>query len=275
MNFLNRFLVVKVAIIVLVAVLCGFAVSALLTADRQLKTMQRLHGQGAEALAEGLATGVRHTMLRGDGLAVSEFVQEAKQRISLAEIHVYSPEGEEVFGERSAAPAIEEIPKHVREALTLVKPVVNDDVHAYPIPNEARCKGCHFEGKVRAVLTLSTATAPVSIDASDPSLKALSQIAHSGFVQIMTGRKDEDLESYFEALVASTPGLEGVAVLDNTGDAYFAGGSVPLTADDAARAVKPGESFMAFIAFISSRKDRENFSLAQMESANSTPPRSR
>jgi len=243
MDLLNRFLVVKVAVIVLVAVMCGFAVSALLNADRQLKTMQRLHGQGAEALAEALATGVRHTMLRGDGLAVSEFVKEAKKRISLAEIHVYSPDGEEVFGERAEAPTPEQIPVHVRDPLTTARPYTGQGLHAYPIANETRCKSCHTEGKLRAVLTLGTEKASVPVDATDPSLDALSQIARSGFVQIMTGRKDEDLEAYFEALVHATPGLEGVAVLDNTGEPYFTGGSVPLPPEVAARAVQPGDPF--------------------------------
>jgi hypothetical protein len=229
MGFFNRFLIVKVTIIVLVAVLCGFSVSAWLTAERQLRTLERLHEQGASSLAQSLATGVRNTMLRGDGLAVSEFLRDAKERISLAEIDVYAPTGEAVFGARPAPPALDALPVHVREVLATSRPASHDGLHAYPIANEERCKTCHLDGDLRGVLTLGTEAAPVSLDTGDAALQALSMIARSGFVQIMTGRKDEDIEDYFAALVSATPGIEGVAVLDDTGEPYFMGGSVSVT----------------------------------------------
>ncbi|MGB0590057.1 MAG: adenylate/guanylate cyclase domain-containing protein [Myxococcota bacterium] len=228
MQILRRFLIVKISVIVLVAVLCGFAGSSWLTTQRQLETMTRLHEQGAQAIAESLATGVRNSMLRGDGLAVSEFLQEATHRLALADIHVYDPNGEEVFGKRPPPPDMNDLPEHVRNVITTLRDSSHDDVNAYPIPNEQRCQSCHEEGKLRGVLSLSSASSTIHIDGSEPSLAALSTIARSAFVQIMTGRKDEDLDDYFEALVTSTPGLEGVTVVDNEGDAYFTGGSVSL-----------------------------------------------
>ncbi|MDP6943920.1 MAG: hypothetical protein QF464_07180, partial [Myxococcota bacterium] len=243
MNFLNRFLVVKIALIVLFAVTCGFTVSTWLLAEHQLQSMERIHGQGARSLAQSLATGVRNTMLRGDGLAVSEFLDEAKQRIALAEIHVYAPTGQEVFGKPEPVPTNDAMAPHVRNVLMTNRTATVDQVHAYAIPNEQRCKGCHLEGKLRGVLTLGTDKAEVPIDETDPSLQALSDIARSGFVQIMTGRKDEDIEDYFAELVAATPGLEGISVLDNSGAPYFSGGTNHLTPELSSRAVAPGDPF--------------------------------
>ena len=243
MDLLNRFLIAKVAMIVLVAVLCGFLGFAWLSAERQFESMERLHEQGARAIAQSLATGVRNSMLRGDGLAVSEFLNEAKKRIALAEINVYAPSGEEVFGERGEVPSSDAIPKVVRDALATHRPASVGSLNAYPIPNEARCKTCHTEGAIRGVLTLGTEGAAIDIDATDSSLQALSRIAHSGFVQIMTGRKDEDIDDYFDELTRMTPGLEGVVVLDNSGDPYFSGGAISLSPEVARRAVAPGEPF--------------------------------
>ena len=243
MDLLNRFLIAKVAAIVLVAVLCGFAGFAWLNAQRQFETMERLHEQGARAIAQSLATGVRNSMLRGDGLAVSEFLHDAKKRLSLADIKVYAPGGEEVFGERQPPPAHDALPKHIRAAISTHRSAESAGLSAYPIPNEARCKSCHLEGQLRGVLTLGTSGAEVPIDRGERSLQALASIAHSGFVQIMTGRKDEDIEEYFQELSERTPGLKGVAVLDNGGDPYFSGGEIRLSPEVAARAVRPGEPF--------------------------------
>ena len=243
MNMLSRFLIAKIAFIVLFAVLCGFAGSSWLTTQRQFETMTRLHEQGARAIAESLATGVRNSMLRGDGLAVSEFLQEATKRLSLADIHVYDPNGEEVFGQRGPTPDIHAVPGHVRDVIATQRQSVHDDLSAYPIPNEARCKSCHATGQLRGVLSLGSDSTTQVVDGSDPSLAALSSIAQSAFVQIMTGRKDEDLDDYFEALVETTPGLEGVTVLDNGGDPYFSGGEVTLDAAMKTNALTLGPAF--------------------------------
>ena len=243
MNVLNRFLVVKIAAIVLVAVLCGFTGFAWLNAERQFETMERLHEQGARAIAQSLATGVRNSMLRGDGLAVSEFLHDAKKRLALADIKVYAPDGDEVFGDKAPVPAPEALPQHLREVISTHRAAENAGLSAYPIPNEPRCRSCHSEGMMRGVLTLGTEGAAVPIDASTESLQALSSIAHSGFVQIMTAQKDEDIEDYFQELTQRTPGLKGVVVLDSSGEPYFSGGEAHLSPEVAARAVKPGEPF--------------------------------
>jgi class 3 adenylate cyclase len=243
MNVLSRFLIAKIAFIVLFAVACGFIGSAWLTTQRQFETMTRLHEQGARAIAESLATGVRNSMLRGDGLAVSEFLREATERLELADIHVYDPSGEEVFGERPPPPHVDSLPAHVRDVITTQRAVTHEDLSAYPIPNEKRCQSCHETGQLRGVLSLGSDPTTLPVDGSAPSLAALSSIARSAFVQIMTGRKDEDLDDYFEALVTNTPGLEGVAVLTNEGEPYFTGGTVPLDTALTTAALTPGDSF--------------------------------
>lgn len=215
-------LVAKIALVLLVTLGLGFAGPAVLNARLQLDEMRRSGRDASENVAQGLAAGVRTAMLSGNGMTARTMIRDARERLSTAEVRIYAPSGEEVFGDLPLPPAKEELPAHVRQVLE------GSGVHALdasttalPIPNEKRCRKCHAAGDLRGVLTLGTADARVQLLGGDETLDALGAVANSAFVQLMTAEHEDGLDDYFEELARFTPGLEAVAVLGLDGDAAF------------------------------------------------------
>ncbi len=238
----RRYLVVKVALIVLVAVVLGFSVSAAVSARMQLKTMDRLHRNSASLLAKGIAAGVRNAMLTGNGIAVRELLADTKERIQHADVKIFTHEGEEVFGPKEEAPAPDEIDPTVKKTLDLAKFHMDPDGRSlYPLKNEKRCVSCHDNGATRGVLRIQMEGAKVTLDGTPEARHALSRITKEGFIQVMTAKHDDALDDYFEELAERTPGLTGVAVYDTEGEVFFGDQELPLTAEEVARALKPGE----------------------------------
>ena len=226
-SFVRRFLLAKLALVVLVTVALGFGVMTLVNASMQLRTMEQLQHDGASMLARSLAAGVRNAMLTGNGIAVRRLLDDAEQGIERASVQVYSAEGDEVFGAERPAPRLSDIPGPVRSALLAgAQPAVHGGADVLPILNEPRCKACHTDGETRGVLTLDTTGARVALDGSDASLDVLARVAEAGFVQIMTGRHEDDIDAYFAELSARTPAVSGVGVFTTTGEAFFEGGAL-------------------------------------------------
>ncbi len=243
-TLVRRYLVVKVALIVLVAVVLGFSISAVVSARMQIKTMDRLHRNGASLLAKGIAAGVRNAMLTGNGIAVRELLADTKQRIKHADVKIFTHEGEEVFGPRKAAPPPSEIDPTVKKTLEQAKFHMDPDGRSlYPLKNEKRCVSCHDEGATRGVLRIQMEGAKVSLDGTPEARHALSSITKEGFIQVMTAKQDDALDDYFEQLAERTPGLSAVAVYDTEGEVFFGDQELPLTPEEVARALKPGEPF--------------------------------
>ena len=240
----RRYLVVKVSFIVLAAVVLGFSVSAVMSARMQLKTMDRLHQNSASYLAKGIAAGVRNAMLSGNGIAVRELLADTKKRITHADVKIYTNKGEEVFGPKPPPPAPETLDPTVHQTLLTARFHQDEEGRSlYPIKNEKRCTSCHDEGKTRGVLRIQMEGAPVSLDGEPPAREALGSIAREGFIQVMTAKREDALDDYFEELAERTPGLEGIAVYDTEGGVFFGDQELPLTEEEVSRALVPGEPF--------------------------------
>lgn len=239
--FLRRYLVLKVGIIVLCAVLLGFAASAAVSSHLQIQSMERMHRASASFLANGLAAGVRHAMLSGNGTAVRELLEDAERRIQHAKVKVYAASGEEVFTAKSPPPAPEDVAPHVRKALAIKKFHRSEAGQSvYPIPTEKRCKQCHEGDGLRGVLTIDTDHAEVKLDGSDRAQAAMVSVARAGFVQVMAAEQEDHLDEYFAELARRTPGIAGVAVYDAAGEHYFGRSDLALDAATLTRALQPG-----------------------------------
>ncbi|MCB9714032.1 MAG: HAMP domain-containing protein [Myxococcales bacterium] len=218
-------LVIKIALVLLVTLTLGFALPAAINARLQLDEMRRSGRAATENVAQGLAAGVRTAMLSGNGITARNMIREARERLATAEVRIYAPSGEEVFGELPPPPAPERLPAHVRAVLAGEGTQRPDaSTTALPVPNEERCRKCHEQGELRGVLTLGTAGAPVQLAGGDETDDALGAVASSAFVQIMTAEHEDRLDAYLGELAAQVDGLRSVTVLDPDGDAAFSGG---------------------------------------------------
>ncbi|MCR9162115.1 MAG: adenylate/guanylate cyclase domain-containing protein [Nannocystaceae bacterium] len=221
-TLVRQHLVVKIAIVVVATLGLGFAVPAILNAKLQLTEMERSGRESAQNVAQGLSAGVRTAMLSGNGITARTMVGDARDRLSTAQIRIYAPNGEEVFGVHAPVPVPDQLPSHVREVLADGAMHMRDEATAaLPIENEARCRSCHPDGELRGVLTLGTDGAAVRLSSGDETLDVITDVAESAFVQIMTAEKEVLLDAYFEELAGAVDGIEGVSVLDPDGDPSY------------------------------------------------------
>ena len=110
--------------------------------------MERNGRDAAENVAQGLSAGVRTAMLSGNGITARTMVRDARERLSTAEVRIYAPNGEEVFGAHAPAPGqLRTCPRTFATVLGDAKPHPPDDsTEALPIENEKRCQKCHDDG---------------------------------------------------------------------------------------------------------------------------------
>jgi adenylate cyclase len=236
-------LVAKIAI-VLVATLCvGFGLPALLGARVQSELMARRSEASASAISKSLAAGVRTAMLSGNGITARRMVEDARGRLGEAQLKIYAPSGEEVFGPKPPVPDPASLPEHIGAALRTAKTQpAPDAARALPIPNEARCQKCHDDGPLRAVLTIGTRGGTVQLTGGRETHEVVSPIVESAFVQIMTGEKEDGLDTFFAELAEKTPGLVGVAVLDAEGDVAFGSTELGISEAVAKRVLIAGQA---------------------------------
>lgn len=234
-------LVVKIALVLLVTLTLGFAIPATINAHLQLEQMRRSGHAAAESVAQGLAAGVRTAMLSGNGITARAMIRDARGRLSTAEVHIYAPTGEEVFGEIPPAPPPQELPAHVRQALQGEPPTAPAEATTVlPIPNEERCQRCHPDGTMRGVLTLGTANATVDLHGGDETLDVLGTVTTSAFVQIMTAEHEDDLDAYFAELAEHVEGVRGVSVTGPDGELAF-GAEPVVPAGELRRVIEAGQ----------------------------------
>lgn len=231
-------LIVKIAIVVLATLALGFGIPALINARLQLEELERQSHSAADALARGLTAGVRTAMLTGNGITARSMVHDARVDIEGAELRIYAPNGEEVFGERPPAPAASELPAHIAE--TLQSAAASDapqGAHAVPIANDKACQKCHPDGTLRGVLTLGLAP----LDRGDPTYEVFARISEGAFEQLMTAEQEGGIDELFAEIVRDVDGIEGVGVFDLDGDQSF-GEDMSLAAPQVTATMATGES---------------------------------
>lgn len=235
-------LVAKIAIVLALTLVVGFGLPALIGARLQSEQMAERSEASAAAISRSLAAGVRTAMLSGNGITARTMVEDARGRLAEVEVRIYAPNGEEVFMAKPPIPERSTLPAHVRDAIETQKSQpAPEGARALPIPNEKRCRKCHDDGALRAVLTIGTKGGKVSLAGGAETHQVLSPIVQSAFEQIMTGDQEEGLGAFFEELPAQTPGLVDAAVLDASGDVSYGNEEIELDAAVVAEVLRSGK----------------------------------
>jgi adenylate cyclase len=243
-SFVRRSLLAKLFLWLLVTVAFGLGGIVIGTLQVQSQSVERMNRSSASALARGITAGVRSAMLSGNGIAVHQMLGEAKSGMKDVEIHVYSPAGEEVFGEKPAPPPKEEQPPHVRAAIDGGKTALAaSGAIALPIANEKRCTKCHAQGTLRGVLTLGTKGARTPF-VGDQRYTTIAAIVRAAFVQIMTARHTDKLDDYFAELQKRQKGVQSIAIYDTDQVFAFGDPDLSLPRDLMQRAFQDGPPFL-------------------------------
>lgn len=215
---------VRLGVLVVIAVAIGFALAAMVGARTLLRSSERLHRESATSLAASIGASVRTTMLEGDGRMVRQLVAEVKSRVPSAGVRVFSAQGDEVFGEKGAAPPPNQVPAPVRDAIASGKTVEKGTARSLPIMRGSRCEGCHVGRPMLGVLTIDPAssvqrskTRPLAAtDSAGDNLDAFTEIIRDGFYRVMLAPRTPRFDEYFTAVAARVPGVRGVAVYSPT-----------------------------------------------------------
>jgi len=230
-GFVRRRLVLKFGVLMLTTVAAGFFGSAALSARSQRHAMEQAHDRAARLFARGLAAGVRSSMLTGDPLATREMLAQAKRGLGNVRVRVFAPGGDEVFAPLPPPPNRATLPPELRAALETShaqRTQTGDDV--IPIAHEPRCTTCHELGNgLRGVLQIGATNAPRAARTPDAVRLALTTAVRAGFLQIMTARRSDHLDEYFDELRQRAPDVRAVTVFNARGDPAFGDASVEDT----------------------------------------------
>ena len=223
LGLFRRHLVAKLAVLLLVMVSVGFSVSAAWSIRAQSAAMNQANGQSALALGRSLTSGIRNSMLAGNGLAVRRIIHDMQSTLQGVQVRIFAPDGAEVFAPIGPPPPQGDLPEHVRLALGGKSTTTDSGAHAVPLTNDERCRKCHAEGNTRGVLTIQPRS-PFPIE-------ALATITREAFIQIMTAEKEDDLDEFLADLSSRSPGVDGVLIVDTDGNPRY--GDDDLDIDDA------------------------------------------
>lgn len=209
---------VKLGLLATVAVALGFSLALTLSTDTLIKSTTRLHNEAADGIVASIGASVRTAMLAGDSVHVRRLVAEVKKRLPQVGIHVFSAQGQEVFGPKPPALPADQVPRHVRHALLTAKPSEDGELRGLPIASGERCSRCHGQDAVLGVLSIRGARASKLGHDQNAALDTFSAIIRDGFQRIMMmAPSAQRLEQYFAALTAQVPGMRGVAVYGPSG----------------------------------------------------------
>jgi len=228
MRILRMNLLTKLSFVLVITVALGFSVFTLVQTRRQVETLRSSQQRMASSLARGISAGLRHAMLSGTALSVEKLLEDARARIPDAEIHVYTGSGQRVFEPRLPPPKTDEIPDFVEQTLRSAEPrLLPDGTEVAPIRNEERCHMCHEEGELRGVLTLNTRGAALFSENGEEGGHAVAEVIRAAFAQLMTAGHEKGIDTLFEELPKTAPGVRSVSIYNVAGTVAY-GATSPL-----------------------------------------------
>jgi adenylate cyclase len=231
---LRRFLVAKLALVLLAALGLGYALPAWINARAELRMLEATQRQSATALATTIGASLRTSMLAGDAMNARAMVHAARASVQGLDLSVYAVTGEEVFGEPRPQPG--SAPAHVMATLQTMRPQQGpSSAFAEPILNRSRCRYCHAEGDLRGVLTLGIQGARKPLTA-ETVRHAITSLTARAFLQMMTADEVARIEGLFDDLVTRVPSIQGIGLFAPDGSLSLGQAALPAAAITAALA---------------------------------------
>ncbi len=200
----------------------GFLAISIRVGNQVEGALQSFGETSAVQMSSMVRSSIEQAMLSGNGIKVKNLVEDLKKSVATSEteIHIYDPQGIEVFAPKEAAPDLASLEPHVASVLATQERQVMGDRVVRSIPMEKRCArdGCHASSdRQRGVLSMQVSPETCRDDRND----VLREIVTSGFIHLMTARRSEHLDQFFEDIRESTPSIRGIAVYDAEGDPSF------------------------------------------------------
>jgi adenylate cyclase len=215
-------MVSKIFLCVAIVSSVGFLVISMRVGNQVEGALQSVGEDSAVQMSSMVRSSIEQAMLSGNGIKVKNLVEDLKKSVAASEteIHIYDPQGIEVFAPKQVAPDPSSLDRHVAMVLKSQERQVLDDRVVRSIPMEKRCarSGCHAASdRQRGVLSMKVAPDVCR----EKRNRVLREIVTSGFLHLMTARRSEHLDEFFEDIRVSTPSIRGIAVYDAEGDPSF------------------------------------------------------
>ena len=215
-------MVSKIFLCVAIVSCVGFLAISMRVGNQVEGALQSVGEDSAVQMSSMVRSSIEQAMLSGNGIKVKNLVEDLKKSVasSETEIHIYDPQGIEVFAPKEAAPDPASLDRHVALVLANQERQVIEDRVVRSIPMETRCArgGCHAASdRQRGVLSMEVSPKVCRENRN----RVLREIVTSGFIHLMTARRSEHLDEFFEDIRKSTPSIRGIAVYDAEGDPSF------------------------------------------------------
>ncbi len=184
--------------------------------------LQTVAEDSAVQMASMVRSSIEQAMLSGNGIKVKSLVVDLKKSVESSEtqIHIYDPQGIEVFAPKPPAPLPGSLDPQLAEVLKTREPQRTQSRSIRSIPMENRCarSGCHAASDTsRGVLSMQVSPTTCR----EQRNRVIREVVTSGFLHLMTARRSEHLDEFFEDISRTTPSIRGIAVYDAEGDPSF------------------------------------------------------
>ena len=146
----------KVFCIIGITLFFGFSVLGITSLWLSIDSTMRLQTSASQEIATVIRQTIEGFMVKGDSGAVSGYVQDLKSKKAVLDLAVFGKEGKPTGGS-AVEPLVLDAFK-TGKAATIRREVngVRALVSIIPLPNEARCKGCHSETGYTGAIMLTT-----------------------------------------------------------------------------------------------------------------------
>ncbi|MFA6001795.1 MAG: ATP-binding protein [Thermoleophilia bacterium] len=157
-SLFQKSLEAKILGLVMGVIVVGFGIFAWFDVSRDSRDLSNQKEQSTSQLSSNVVNSIQNTMLAGVGTSKSVIATNALEKLRSSPevdgIEVYSNQGQAVFGSSDVNGVARE---RVNSVLSTGEPAsyfdTRDDkqflVQVLPLPNEASCQACHFDGQAR------------------------------------------------------------------------------------------------------------------------------
>ncbi len=186
------------------------------------KTARAEARQSAIDIANTIAASVRNSMLEGNGDAVREVLKDIRRDLPRAEITIYDPYGEQVFGSQERQASADDLDPAFLAGLARTREDLRENqlLH-HPIINKPNCRECHDSGSLRGVLAIDTSDAAIPIDTAQRECEVVTSLIKSGFIQLMTANHQNIVEEYIRDVADSSGKVVDVTIYDEAGNLAY------------------------------------------------------
>lgn len=221
----------KIFLLVSGVLVLAFGTYLIITIQNETDTLLEQYRERSRVYTETLMTGIRNVMLAGKGSFARSLVNEARERQSFGQLHIYDRDGREIFLREGGAIVEGGRNPFVQKVFETASSVMDFErgrgtlTRYEPLFNLSDCQNCHGKDHlIRGVMQLSLDATLLDkhdiAEAEDALAEVVSAAVVSGFQTIMVSGQGKLIQTLVRQ-TKEVPAVERVQVYDRFGKLRF------------------------------------------------------